>query len=165
MSILLLPDQGDRDPYWCRLWPSAVALAQLMLQQPELIRGKRVCEIGSGLGLAGIAAALAGGNTMAIFSLPHSAAASSLLSFFCDYRAVKPSLSIILAVAQFITVCSAGPLHSCNTAKTERMSCIHSGKLKVAHLAVKAWRIHQMQGMVTLAVATPYVSLWYRIGC
>ena len=64
--MLLLPDQGDRDPYWCRLWPSAVALAQLMLQQPELIRGKRVCEIGSGVGLAGIAAALAGGNTMAI---------------------------------------------------------------------------------------------------
>ena len=60
MNILLLPDQGDRDPYWCRLWPSAIALAQLVLQQPELVRGKRVCDIGCGLGLAGIAAALAG---------------------------------------------------------------------------------------------------------
>ena len=60
VSTLLLPDQGDRDPYWCRLWPSAIALAQLILQQPELVRGKRVCDIGCGLGLAGIAAALAG---------------------------------------------------------------------------------------------------------
>ena len=59
-SLVSLADQGDRDPYWCRLWPSAIALAQLILQQPELVRGKRVCDIGCGLGLAGIAAALAG---------------------------------------------------------------------------------------------------------
>ena len=42
-----------------------MALAQLILQQPELVRGKKVCDIGSGLGLAGIAAALSG-----IFALP-----------------------------------------------------------------------------------------------
>jgi len=56
----MLSDQGDRDPYWCRPWPSAIALAQLILQQPELVKGKRVCDIGCGLGLAGIAAALSG---------------------------------------------------------------------------------------------------------
>jgi len=37
-----------------------IALAQLILQQPELVKGKRVCDIGCGLGLAGIAAALSG---------------------------------------------------------------------------------------------------------
>lgn len=65
---MLLSDQGDRDPYWCRLWPSAVALAQFILQQPELVKGKRVCDIGCGLGLAGIAAALAGEHTSFINS-------------------------------------------------------------------------------------------------
>lgn len=55
-----MTDQGDRDPYWCRPWPSAIALAQLILQNPDLVRGKRVCDIGCGLGLAGIAAALSG---------------------------------------------------------------------------------------------------------
>lgn len=52
--------QFDRDPYWCRVWPSALALAQLILQNPKLVAGKSVCDIGSGLGLGGIAAALAG---------------------------------------------------------------------------------------------------------
>lgn len=52
--------QFNRDPYWCRVWPSAVALAQLILQNPKLVAGKSVCDIGSGLGLAGISAALAG---------------------------------------------------------------------------------------------------------
>ncbi len=52
--------QMDRDPYWSRPWPSAVALAKLVLQQPSIVRGRRVCEVGAGLGIASIAAAMAG---------------------------------------------------------------------------------------------------------
>ena len=52
--------QEEKDPYWARPWPSAVALAALLLQRPELVAGKRVAELGAGLGLAGIAAAMAG---------------------------------------------------------------------------------------------------------
>jgi predicted nicotinamide N-methyase len=51
----------DADPYWTRVWPSAVALASEVLRRPELVAGKRVCDLGCGLGVAGIAAALAGG--------------------------------------------------------------------------------------------------------
>jgi len=29
----------DRDPYWCRAWPSAICLAQQLLQRPELVAG------------------------------------------------------------------------------------------------------------------------------
>jgi hypothetical protein len=29
----------DRDPYWCRAWPSAICLAQQLLQRPELVKG------------------------------------------------------------------------------------------------------------------------------
>lgn len=53
-------EQWDRDPYWCRPWPAAVALAKQLLLRPELVRGRRVCEVGAGLGIAGIAAAMAG---------------------------------------------------------------------------------------------------------
>ena len=52
--------QEDRDPYWARPWPSAVALAAALLERPELVAGKTVADLGAGLGLAGIAAALAG---------------------------------------------------------------------------------------------------------
>lgn len=30
----------DRDPYWCRAWPSAICLAQQLLQRPELVAGR-----------------------------------------------------------------------------------------------------------------------------
>ena len=52
--------QGDRDPYWSRPWPAATALARGILQRPDLTCGQRVCEIGAGLGIASIAAAMAG---------------------------------------------------------------------------------------------------------
>ena len=48
------------DPYWCRPWPSALMLATALTQQPHLVRGLRVLELGCGLGLCGIAAAKAG---------------------------------------------------------------------------------------------------------
>jgi len=53
-------ERWDRDPYWCRCWPSALALGRLFTRQPELARGLRVCEVGAGLGIAGMAAAFAG---------------------------------------------------------------------------------------------------------
>ena len=49
------------DPaYWAQLWPSAVAMSRWLQEQPELVAGRRVVEIGSGLGLASLAAATAG---------------------------------------------------------------------------------------------------------
>ncbi|BDA46391.1 probable electron transfer flavoprotein beta subunit lysine methyltransferase [Coccomyxa sp. Obi] len=60
MDMYIKRGQMDRDPYWSRPWPSAVALAKLILQQPSIVSGRRVCEVGAGLGIASIAAALAG---------------------------------------------------------------------------------------------------------
>lgn len=42
------------------MWPSAVFMAEELLGRPELVAGKTVCEVGCGLGLAGLAAALSG---------------------------------------------------------------------------------------------------------
>lgn len=49
----------ERLPYWADLWASSVDLAAWCLQSGEL-DGKDVLELGSGLGLAGVAAARAG---------------------------------------------------------------------------------------------------------
>jgi hypothetical protein len=56
----------DSDPYWTRAWPSAIALATTILSRPDLVRGKRVADLGAGLGVAGIAAALAGASEVVL---------------------------------------------------------------------------------------------------
>ncbi len=55
--------EDERLPYWSELWASSVALAEWCLTAARL-RGKRVLELGCGLGLAGIAAARAGATVV-----------------------------------------------------------------------------------------------------
>jgi predicted nicotinamide N-methyase len=50
-------------PYWAELWPSSLALARAVAVRA--LRGARTLEVGCGLGLPSIAAALAGGRVLA----------------------------------------------------------------------------------------------------
>ncbi|MCC7231996.1 MAG: methyltransferase [Bacteroidia bacterium] len=55
------PDVKDeRIPYWADLWPSAIILAEHLATIRDNLRGKRVLEIGCGLGLPGLIAAKSG---------------------------------------------------------------------------------------------------------
>jgi predicted nicotinamide N-methyase len=47
-------------PWWAVAWPGGQALARLLLDRPELVRGRRVFELGCGCGISAIAAARAG---------------------------------------------------------------------------------------------------------
>jgi predicted nicotinamide N-methyase len=47
-------------PYWAYPWPGGLALARHILDQPEVVIGRRVLDLGAGSGLVGIAAAKAG---------------------------------------------------------------------------------------------------------
>ncbi|MBX2991132.1 MAG: methyltransferase domain-containing protein [Bacteroidetes bacterium] len=51
--------EDERLPYWADVWTSSLELARWCLED-GVLRGKRVLELGCGLGLAGIAAAQAG---------------------------------------------------------------------------------------------------------
>jgi predicted nicotinamide N-methyase len=50
-------------PYWAELWPSALALARTI--GARALRGAHTLELGCGLGLPSLAAALAGGRVLA----------------------------------------------------------------------------------------------------
>jgi predicted nicotinamide N-methyase len=50
-------------PYWAELWPSGVALAAHVGRRD--LRGRRVLELGAGLGLPSLAAALRGADVLA----------------------------------------------------------------------------------------------------
>ena len=47
-------------PYWAWAWAGGQALARHVLDNPELVRGRRIADIGCGGGIVAIAAALAG---------------------------------------------------------------------------------------------------------
>ncbi len=51
------------DPYWAYLWPSARALAQVVARLPDL-EGRRVIDLGCGLGAVGLTAAKRGAHVV-----------------------------------------------------------------------------------------------------
>jgi predicted nicotinamide N-methyase len=55
MLLSFLSTEGDA-PYGLLLWESAVALAHELEQRPELVAGRRVLELGAGVGLPGLVA-------------------------------------------------------------------------------------------------------------
>jgi predicted nicotinamide N-methyase len=55
--------EDERLPYWAELWPSALALARYMVQHVRLA-GRQILELGCGLGLVGVVAALQGARVL-----------------------------------------------------------------------------------------------------
>jgi len=56
---------GERElpcplPYWAFAWPGGWGISRYLLDNPEVVQGKRVVDFASGSGMQGIAAALAG---------------------------------------------------------------------------------------------------------
>jgi predicted nicotinamide N-methyase len=76
-NVDALLDQAEADPeqnlpYWAEVWPSGIALADAILARPELLRGRRVLELGSGLGVTAVAALRAGASLTVADYAPES---------------------------------------------------------------------------------------------
>lgn len=59
-----LQAMGVPPPYWAFAWAGGQALARYILDNPQIVRGKSVLDLGAGSGLVGIAAAKAGAATV-----------------------------------------------------------------------------------------------------
>lgn len=59
-----LAAQGVPPPFWAFAWAGGQAAARYILDHPEIVRGQRVLDVGSGSGLCAIAAGLAGAATL-----------------------------------------------------------------------------------------------------
>lgn len=55
-------NEDERLPYWAEIWPSSIALAEYLLRKD--IKDKKVLELGCGVGLVGISAALRGADVL-----------------------------------------------------------------------------------------------------
>jgi predicted nicotinamide N-methyase len=59
-DLLERANDPDEIPFWAELWPSSIGLARYIMQNQSDFTGKTLLELGAGVGLAGIAAKLAG---------------------------------------------------------------------------------------------------------
>lgn len=72
-------DEDGPQPYWAFAWGSGQALARYLIDQPELVVGKRVFDFGSGSGIVAIAAARCGAASVLASEIdPHALQAIAL---------------------------------------------------------------------------------------
>jgi predicted nicotinamide N-methyase len=75
-------------PYWAWPWAGGQALARYVLDTPDVVRGRRVADIGSGGGIVAVAAALAGAaHVTAIDIEPYATEACRLNAALNDVAA------------------------------------------------------------------------------
>jgi predicted nicotinamide N-methyase len=60
---------GLDPPFWAFAWAGGQALARYLLDHPETAAGRRVIDVASGSGLAGIAAAMAGAAAVTAYDI------------------------------------------------------------------------------------------------
>jgi predicted nicotinamide N-methyase len=92
--------EEERLPFWTQLWPSGTALARAVAGRP--LAGRRVLELGCGLGLVSVAAALAGGEVLAVDRSPEAVTftaanatrnGASLRTLVCAFDQPEPLLA------------------------------------------------------------------------
>lgn len=62
-------------PYWAFAWAGGRSLARYIVQNPDLVMGKRILDFGCGSGIAGIAAGLSGAREVGMVDLDPNALA------------------------------------------------------------------------------------------
>lgn len=120
LKLYLLDDDFPRAPlspaemeaalnepaYWIFCWASGLALAQKILREPELVRGKKVLDFGTGSGVVACAAAMAGASEVVAcdidpVSLTASAANAALngvdVRLAGDFFALQEDFDLVLA--------------------------------------------------------------------
>ena len=75
-----LAAQGVPPPYWAFAWAGGQALARYILDNPEIVAGKRVLDIGSGSGLVGLAAMKSGAKSVLAADIDQFACAAIALN-------------------------------------------------------------------------------------
>lgn len=94
-------------PYWATPWASGIAVAEAVVADPDPFRGRRVLELGCGLGITAMALAAAGANLVVVDVWPDTLA-------YCRYNASRhagPSARVRTLLADWREVDGQERLH------------------------------------------------------
>lgn len=86
-------------PYWAFAWAGGQALARYLLDNPQVVSGKEVIDLGSGSGLTAIAAAKAGARTVLAADIDRMALVAVMLNAASNGVAVETTAEDLLAAA------------------------------------------------------------------
>ncbi|ODT77434.1 MAG: hypothetical protein ABS76_26985 [Pelagibacterium sp. SCN 64-44] len=96
---------GDAPPYWAYSWAGGLALARHFIAHPNMVRTKRLLDLGAGSGLVGIVAAKLGARVSASEVDPYGRAAIALnaqangveITLLADLTAPPSGIDVIAA--------------------------------------------------------------------
>lgn len=74
------------DPYWAIYWPGGQALSRYLLDNPDVVRGKSVLDLGSGCGATAIAAKMSGASRILANDIDPNSLHQWLKKCFWTYR-------------------------------------------------------------------------------
>lgn len=105
-------------PYWAFAWAGGRALARHIQQHPQQVMGKKVLDFGCGSAMAGIAAALAGADTVYVSDLdPNALKAAEVNAALNGVRVIpvaggdeQPDVDLLLAADVLYDTSSHDPL-------------------------------------------------------
>jgi predicted nicotinamide N-methyase len=95
-------------PFWAFAWAGGQALARYISDHPELVAGKKVLDVGSGSGVAAIAAALAGAGSVEANDLDCFAEAAIALNAVENHVVVETRLGNLVGSIEAWDVILAG---------------------------------------------------------
>ncbi|MGN6149239.1 MAG: class I SAM-dependent methyltransferase [Rhizomicrobium sp.] len=93
-----LEAMGVPPPYWAFAWAGGQALARYVLDNPDTVRAKRVLDFGSGSGLVGIAAAMAGAASVLSADIDRYAEAAITLNAQANGMAISTTTDDIIGM-------------------------------------------------------------------
>lgn len=97
-------------PYWAYLWPGGAALIAHLAAQPDLVRGKRVLDLGAGSGLVGIAAAKRGARRVLASEVDPLARIALELNAALNFVTVEPLGDVLSGTVPRVDLILVGDL-------------------------------------------------------
>jgi predicted nicotinamide N-methyase len=91
-----LGEMNVQPPYWAFAWAGGQAIARYLLDNPEICRGQAVLDVGTGSGIAAIAAAKAGAKKVVASDVDALALASCGLNAEANAVSVKITAADVL---------------------------------------------------------------------